>query len=93
MCSRCLFIASLLHVALKKIFRQLWIDFLQFIVLVQRTFSITKRDKIQGQIEMSFAIIRLDSSRFLKSSRRLTITLGSEVNRAEVVIRLGIRRL
>src|SRR6185369_6052595 len=42
---------------------------------------------------MRFTIIRLESDRFLKSSRRFFVTLGPEIDGAEVVVGLGIRRL
>ena len=43
------------HVTLEKIFRQLWIDFLQTVVLLQRRFPIVQRDGLDACVYQGIA--------------------------------------
>ena len=91
--TQCLGQRLFLYVTLKKLLRQFWIQLLQPVVLLQRAFAIIQRDISKREIEMRFTIIRFDPDRFLKRRRCFLVTLGPEIDGAEIVVCLRIRRL
>src|SRR6185295_16035790 len=83
----------LLYVLLKEVIGEFWIELLQLVVLVQRALTILQCHVREREIEMRLTVIRLEPDRFLKRRRRFLVTLGPEIDGAEIVVRLRIRRL